>query len=95
MKKRDWVNISITILESAKTPKSKTRLMYESKLNFTHFIAYFQDFLRKGLLEETHETGGVTYVTSERGRTLLSVLKYAESLFSEAPKQSILHLQVI
>jgi predicted transcriptional regulator len=95
MRKRDWVDISITILESAKTPKSKTRLMYESKLNSTQFKAYFHDFLRKGLLEEADKNGRVAYVTSERGRTLLSVLKYAESLFSEAPKQSILHLQVI
>ena len=95
MRKRGWVDISITILESAKTPRNKTRLMYESKLNSTQFKAYFHDFLRKGLLEETDANGNENYVTTERGRTLLTALKNAERLFSEAPAPPILSSQVI
>jgi len=83
MKKRGWVEVSIDVLESAITPKKKTRLMYKSNLNFARFNAYFDDFLRKGLLEEVDGNDNWTvYVTSERGRTLLAALKSAERLFS-------------
>jgi predicted transcriptional regulator len=89
MKKRGWADISITILESAKTPDNKTRLMYKSNLDFAQFNAYFYDFLHKGLLEETAADENVTYVTSEQGRTLLAALKTGERLFSEAPTQPL------
>jgi predicted transcriptional regulator len=93
MRKRRWVDISIDILESALTPKSKTRLIYRSNLNFARFNAYFNDFLQKGLLEETNADGNATYVTSEQGRTLLIALKKAEELFSEAPAQPLFVLR--
>jgi predicted transcriptional regulator len=89
MKKRGWADISITILESAITPENKIRLMYKSNLNFAQFDAYFYDFLQKELLEETTADGNETYVTSERGRTLLAALKTGKRLFSEAPAQPL------
>ena len=85
LKKRGWVDIYIDILESALTPLNKTRLMYRSNLNFVRFNAYFSDFLRKGLLEQTVDGNGKTgYVVSKQGKTLLAALKNAEKLFSEA-----------
>ncbi len=81
MKKRGWIDISIDILESALKPKTKTRLMYNSNLNFTRFNTYFYDFLRKGLLEEVDGERATVYATSERGRTLLAAFKNAEKIF--------------
>lgn len=95
MGKRGWVNIYIDILESALTPKKKTRLMYKSNLNFVQFNAYFYDFLRKGLLEVVDVAGNPTYATTERGRTLLGVLKQAERLFSEVPAQNAISLKAM
>ncbi len=84
MKKRGWVDIYIDILESALTPVNKTRLMYRSNLNFVRFNVYFQEFLRKGLLEETFDGGGSTgYVVSKQGKVLLAALRNAERLLSE------------
>jgi predicted transcriptional regulator len=93
MRKRRWVDISIDILESALTPKTKTRLMYKSNLNFARFNAYFSDFLQKGLLEETNAEGNAIYVTSEQGRTLLIALKKADMLFSDVPAQPLFVLR--
>ncbi len=85
MKKRGWVDISIDILESASTPLTKTRLMYKSNLNYVRFNAYFDDFLKKGLLDETmsQRRTGKAYVVSKHGRVLLAALKNAEKLFRE------------
>lgn len=85
MKKRGWVDISIDILESALLPLTKTRLMYRSNLNYVRFNAYFRDFLKKGLLEETknHDGNAKVYVVSKQGKVLLAALRNAEKLFSE------------
>ena len=86
MKKRGWSHISIDILESGLTPLSKTRLMYKSNLNFARFSEYFDDFLRKGLLEEVEKHSGTVklYVTSEHGKVLLAALRNAEKIFAES-----------
>ncbi len=86
VKKRGWVDISIDILESATSPTNKTRLMYRSNLNYVRFNAYFNEFLRKGLLEEAKNAdgnSGVAYVISKQGKILLAALRNAEKLFSE------------
>jgi predicted transcriptional regulator len=85
VKKRGWVDISIDILESASVPLAKTRLMYKSNLNYVRFNAYFNDFLKKGLLEESKNSDDKTkaYIVSEQGKILLGALRHAEKLFSE------------
>jgi len=85
MKKRGWSDITIDILESGLAPLTKTRLMYKSNLNYVRFHKYFDDFLRKGLLEEAEINGGnrKIYVTSKRGRVLLKALRNAQEIFSE------------
>ena len=84
MKKRGWVDISVDILESASSPLTKTRLMYRSNLNYVRFNAYFHDFLKKGLLEETKNLDGnaKVFVVSKQGKVLLTALKNAEELFA-------------
>ncbi len=84
MGKRGWIGISIKILESASTPKNKTRLMFESNLSFERFNACIDDFLQKGLLEEI-DVDGIAYVISDRGKTLLAALRSTEKLFSQVP----------
>jgi predicted transcriptional regulator len=86
VKKRGWSHISIDILESGLTPLSKTRLMYKSNLNFVRFNEYFDDFLKKGLLEEIENHSGKVrlYVTSERGKVLLAALRNAEKIFAQS-----------
>ena len=86
MKKRGWSHISIDILESGLTPLSKTRLMYKSNLNFIRFNDYFDEFLQKGLLEEVDNHSGKVrlYVTSERGKVLLTALRNAAKIFAQS-----------
>jgi predicted transcriptional regulator len=85
VKKRGWSHISIDILQSGLTPLPKTRLMYKSNLNFVRFSEYFDDFLQKGLLKEIENHSGKVklYVTSERGKVLLTALRNAEKIFAE------------
>jgi len=59
------------------------RIMYKSNLNFERFSRYFNDLLRKGLIEEENDSNGrVVYKATERGRTLLEVLKKAQEIAS-------------
>ena len=86
MRKRGWSAITIDILESGLTPLSKTRLMYKSNMNYLRFQNYLCNFLKKGLIEEIENRNGRTklYMTSKRGKILLTALKKAESIFSES-----------
>ncbi len=58
------------------------KIMYKSNLNFERFNRYLYDLLRKGLIEEKNDSNGhVVYETTERGKTLLKVLRRARELF--------------
>ena len=65
-------------------PSNKMRIMYRSNLNFERFNKYFYDFMRKGLIAEVNGERRV-YRTTERGRSLLEVLRKAQEIFSEQP----------
>jgi len=83
MRRRGWQEITLDILEVTLTPTNKMRIMYKSNLNFERFSRYFNDLLRKGLIEEENDSNGrVVYKATERGRTLLEVLKKAQELAS-------------
>lgn len=57
--------------------------MYSANLNFERFNKYFDDFLRKGFIEEKNGSNGrLVYKTTERGRTLLKAVKKAQEFFS-------------
>jgi predicted transcriptional regulator len=82
MQRRSWPGITLDILEATLTPSNKMRVMYKSNLNFERFNRYFYDLLRKGFIEEKNGSNGrLVYKTTERGRTLLEVLRKAQDLF--------------
>jgi predicted transcriptional regulator len=85
MQRRSWPEITVEILEATLNPSNKMRVMYKSNLNFECFNRYFYDLLRKGFIEEKNGSDGrLVYKTTERGRTLLEVLRKAHELvFSE------------
>ena len=81
VQRRSWPEITIEILEATWVPTNKMRIMYKSNLNFERFNRYFHDLLRKGFIEEWNSSNRLLYKTTERGRTLLGVLKKAQELF--------------
>ena len=81
MRKRGWGTITIDILEATLTPQKKMRIMYKANLNYARFSKYFRDFLKKGFIEQTSDPDGkVCYHITQRGKTLLAVLKKANEL---------------
>jgi len=83
VQKRSWTAITVDILEVTLTPANKMRIMYRSNLNFERFNRYFYDLLRKGFIEEMNDSNGrPVYKTTERGRTLLEILRKAQELVS-------------
>ena len=81
MHKRGRGTITIDILEATLTPQKKMRIMYRANLNYNRFNKYFYDFLEKGFIEKIFDSEGKTcYRISQRGKTLLAVLKKANEL---------------
>jgi len=85
--RRSWPEITIEILDVTLAPCNKMRIMYRSNLNFECFNKYFYDLFRKGFIEVILDSDGhEKYKITERGRTLLDVLRKAEELlFSAEP----------
>lgn len=76
--RRSWPAITVDILEATLRPVNKMRIMYKANLNFERFNRYFSDLLRKGFIEQmSNENGRSLYMTTERGKTLLDVLRKA------------------
>ena len=82
VQRRSWPEITIDILEVTLRPSNKMRVMYKSNLNFERFNSYFYDLLKKGFIEEINKSQSRDeYKITERGKTLLDVLKKAEAIF--------------
>ncbi len=59
------------------------KIMYSANLNFERFNKYFHNLLKKGFIEEKNGSDGrLVYATTERGRTLLGVLRKAQEMVS-------------
>jgi len=83
LNKRSWPEITVDILEVTLRPANKMKIMYGSNLNFERFNNYFYDLVKKGFIQESNGSGAKEmYKISERGKTLLDVLKKAEALLS-------------
>jgi predicted transcriptional regulator len=81
VKRRGRENITMDILSATLTPEKKMRIMYKANMNYSRFNKYFHDFLKKGFIEETcNSEGWPCYLISQRGKTLLTVLKKADEL---------------
>ena len=82
VQRRSWPEITIDILEVTLRPSNKMRVMYKSNLNFERFNSYFYDLLKKGFIEEINKSQSRDeYKITERGKTLLDVIKKAEAIF--------------
>jgi len=83
MNRRSWPEITVEILEVTLRPANKMAIMYRANLNFERFNNYFYDLVKKGFIAEFNGSEG-KYKITDRGRTLLDVLRKAEDLlFSE------------
>jgi predicted transcriptional regulator len=83
MRKRGWEAITVDILNATLKPEKKMRIMYAANLNYERFGKYFSDLLKKDFVEEGENSEGKrVYQITERGKTLLAVLKEAERLMS-------------
>ena len=64
-------------------PANKMKIMYRSNLNFDRFNKYFYDLLKKGFIKETSDsTGRENYKITQRGKTLLDVIRKAQDLLN-------------
>lgn len=69
-KRRNAMEITISILEESREGMNKTRLVYRTNLNF-FLIQKYIDFLKqKGLLEIVHNPNQL-FKTTEKGKALL------------------------
>jgi predicted transcriptional regulator len=81
VRRRGREDITMDILMATLAPIKKMRIMYKANLNYVRFNKYFNEFLRKGFIDKTCDSEGwPCYVISQRGTTLLSVLKKADEL---------------
>jgi predicted transcriptional regulator len=81
MQKRSRMTITMEILEVTLTPKKKMKIMYKVNLNYLRFNKYLSELLTKGFVEAVKDSeGNRCYLTSQRGRELLAVLKKANDL---------------
>ncbi len=90
-RKRSWTDITVDILEVTRTPANKMRIMYRANLNFDRFNKYFHDLVRKGFIEEievSNPSPRRVFKITERGMTLLEVLKKANELNSAKELQA-------
>ncbi len=72
------------ILTEALNGASKTRIMYRANMNFLRVNRYLPELLEKGLIVKDNDPdgGAVYYITTEKGKDLLKVLKKAQEFFS-------------
>jgi len=86
LRRRSRAEVIVDILSESMKGANKTRIMYRANLNFLRFERYFGELLSKGLIvvvdNPGFEGGGVIYQTTEKGRTLLDMLKRAREIVS-------------
>jgi len=70
-KKRGKFEIMANILEIAKKPTAKTRIMYRANLSFSQLEKYLKEAEKSRLLEKKNDSNSITYQTTERGEEFL------------------------
>jgi len=86
MNRRDRIGIIVDILYAASKGASRTRIMYQSNLNFNRFEKYFKELLDKGLIERLSipgPNGCRLYKTTEKAREILKELERVDRLIDE------------
>lgn len=83
MSRRSRMEVIGDILAEASGLSTKTRIMYGANLNFLRFEKYFSKLLDNGLIvERKNSEGSRVYITTEKGKDLLKILKNAEKIIS-------------
>ena len=86
MGRRSRAEVIIDILSEAMKGANKTRIIYRANLNFLRFERYFGELLSRGLIVVVDNpgvnSGGVVYLTTEKGRELLVILRKAQDIVS-------------
>ena len=82
MKRRSQTAVIIDILTEASRGANKTRIMYRANLNFCRFNRYFSKLMEEGLIAVTENPGEIVYQTTEKGITLLKLLRKAGEISS-------------
>jgi len=82
-KKRGKFEIIVNILEIAKKPTVKTRIMYRANLSFSQLEKYLKKAEKSRLLERKNDSNSITYQTTEKGEeflenwyTIIQILDY-------------------
>ncbi|MFW6120295.1 MAG: winged helix-turn-helix domain-containing protein [Petrotogales bacterium] len=83
--KRSELEIVAELLSLALKETKKTRLMYQTNLCNSHFKDYMDFLLGKGFITIQNGNPNRYYVTTERGRELLSGIKSVLSLLKKEP----------
>lgn len=86
MGRRSRAEVIIDILSEAMKGANKTRIIYRANLNFLRFERYFGELLSRGLIVVVDNpgvhSGGVVYLTTEKGRELIVILRKAQDIVS-------------
>ena len=81
--KRSKDAIISQILDVCTDGASKTRIVYQSNLNFRTVIPYIDILIRNGLLETTTRNSSVLFTTTPKGARLLKDFKNIQSVIPE------------
>jgi predicted transcriptional regulator len=81
--KRSKDAIISQILDVCTDGASKTRIVYQSNLNFRTVIPYIDILIRNELLEATTRNSSVLFTTTPKGARLLKDFKNIQSVIPE------------
>lgn len=85
MQRSQW-DIMAKVLRVAKSPESKTHIMYGANLSFRQLESYLKLLLDRGLLrvsEEKHSKAAKLFVTTDDGVTFLKAYRRLEEIVKE------------
>ena len=83
MIRRSSFECSLAILETVRTPKILTHIMYKTNVNCTVLKPLLEDLIKKGLITTVEKHRGVSrmhYVISQNGIDVLSAVRRAAEL---------------
>jgi len=84
MKRRSRLDIIARVLDAAIDGAVKTRIMYRANINFVQHNEYLKYLLEARLIRISRRDGKTYFVTTEKGKLLLSRLNETEEMFNVA-----------
>ena len=83
MIRRSSFECSLAILETVRTPKILTHIMYKTNVNCTVLKPLLEDLMKKGLITTVEKHRGISrkhYVISQKGLDVLCAVRKASEL---------------